>query len=554
MTAMMSKKERQLIDFMSLYSDAGCMGLPSGMDSYKGAHSGLYRPDVRYTSSYVESRGYDKEAQIVSPEMRSALTELHPDMVKRIINNATIMAPDWKHTLFFGLQMFLKRYLNIRITIKMVKTAAALAKAHGIPYPEEGWMIIAKELGGKLPLRIKALPEGSVVSLKNALVVVENTDPRFAWLPSFVETMLIRAVWYPVSVATLSMQIKTDIYGYLQRTSENPDAEIGFKLHDFGARGVSSQESAMIGGASHIVNFMGSDTFEGIIRAMEMYGLSYVDQMPAFSIPATEHSTMTSWGGPKFEVKAFENAINKYGNDYPLLAIVSDSYSLQRAVKEYYGDTLKQKILQTGNTLVVRPDSGDPTTTPVQVVQWLAEKFGAEKNSKGYLVLPKSVRVIQGDGVNQRSIRIIMKNMMNAGFSIENIAFGMGGALLQGVNRDTLKFAQKTCAARVEIGANPEIGYPEDMDQDGWYDVYKDPEGDHGKKSKAGRLAVVQTGPITYETVRIEDLNGRPDALKTVWLNGEFIEEVSFDTVRQRAHTGFLALYEISPFRAKNGH
>ena len=440
--------------------------------------------------------------------------------------------------------MFLKRYACIKITVKMVEQAAKLAKAHGLPFPYEGWMHIATVCNGMLPLRIRALPEGSVVSLKNVLALFENTDTKVPWLPSFIETMSVRAVWYPVTVATLSMMIKIDIYENLVATCENPDAEILFKLHDFGARGASSQETAMIGGSAHIVNFMGSDTFEAIIHTMQMYGLPYLDQMPAFSIPATEHSTMTSWGGPKFEVKAFENMIDQYGYSNALFAVVSDSYSLRRAVQEYWGGTLKAKVLETGNTLVVRPDSGDPETTPVQVVEWLAEKYGCTVNALGFKVLPKAVRVIQGDGVNQRSIRIIMKNLMAAGYSVENIAFGMGGALLQQVDRDLLKFAQKTCAAQVEIGANPEIGYPDGMTDDGWFDVQKDPETDPGKRSKAGRLAVVQIDAVTYETVRIEDLHGRPDALRTIFLNGEITEEVGFAEVRERAKVGFTALVE----------
>ena len=36
-----------------------------------------------------------------------------------------------------------------------------------------------------------------------------------------------------------------------------------FKLHDFGARGVSSLESAMLGGMAHLVNFRGTDTLTG---------------------------------------------------------------------------------------------------------------------------------------------------------------------------------------------------------------------------------------------------------------------------------------------------
>lgn len=536
--------ERRIINFNNLFTPEGVLGITAAADSYKMSHFLQYRPDIRRMVSYIESRGYDKVAQIVSPEMKSALNVLGPDIAKKIVDDATMAAPEWTHTVFFGFQMFAKKFLNARVTVEMVKETAALAKAHGVPFPEEGFLLIATELQGKLPLRIRTVAEGTVLPLKNAMVVVENTDDRFPWLVSYVETALLRAIWYPVTVATLSFNIKLDIYKALVETCENPDAEIMFKLHDFGARGVSSQESAMIGGAAHIVNFMGSDTVEGIIAAMKYYNLPFMDQMPAFSIPAAEHSTITSWGGPKYEPKAFKNMIDKFGSG-PLFAVVSDSYSLRRAVQEYWGETFKGAVLETGNTLVVRPDSGDPTVIPVETVKWLSEKYGFTVNSKGYKVLPKSVRVIQGDGVNQRTIRIILKNLTNPDnrFSAENIAFGMGGALLQQVNRDTLKFAMKACASRIEIGANPEIGNPDGMDNDGWFDVFKDPETDKGKKSKAGRMALVQTGPVDFETVPLNKLNGRTDMLKTVWLNGELVDEVDFVQVRERAQAGFNELF-----------
>jgi len=304
---------RRVINFEALFNDYGMIGLTLAADSYKGSHKDQYRPDMIRMVSYIESRGYDETANIVSPEIRSALRRLGP-VADSIIADALEMTPKWKHTVFFGLQFFIRRMLCQRITVKMVEESIALAAAHGIPFPGEEFMIIATELDGKVPLRIRALAEGSVVNLKNALVVVENTDDRFGWLVSYTETALLRAIWYPTSVATLSFQIKRDIWHYLMLTCDNPDQEIGYKLHDFGARGVSSQESAGIGGSAHIVNFMGTDTLEALVFTMKNYNLPYADLMPAHSIPSAEHSTITSWGGPAFEIKAFANMIKKFGS------------------------------------------------------------------------------------------------------------------------------------------------------------------------------------------------------------------------------------------------
>ena len=45
--------------------------------------------------------------------------------------------------------------------------------------------------------------------------------------------------------------------------------------------------------------------------------------------------------------------------------------------------------------LVIRPDSGDPPTVVVKVLEILGSKFGTTINSKGYKILPDYLRVIQ---------------------------------------------------------------------------------------------------------------------------------------------------------------
>jgi nicotinamide phosphoribosyltransferase len=367
-----------------------------------------------------------------------------------------------------------------------------------------------------MPLRVRAVAEGSVVPLRNVMMTVENTDAEFYWLTSWFETQLMR-IWYPCTVATQSFHIKRDVYRFLQETADDADAEIGFKVHDFGSRGVSSQETAAIGGAAHLVNFMGTDT----MAALLLHRRFYHSEMAGFSIPAAEHSTITSWGREN-EVEAYRNMLVNFARPGALVAVVSDSWNIFEAVEKIWGEQLRQEVVDSGATVVIRPDSGEPVEVVSKVARLLGEKFGYEINSKGYRVL-KNVRIIQGDGVNQESIVQILERLKSEGFSASNIAFGIGGSLLQKVNRDTLRFAYK-CSAIVVDGRLRE--------------VYKQPITDAGKNSKRGRLDLVRREGV-YETVKIEDaetIAAEDSSLRTVYENGELLIDDRLDEIRKRAH------------------
>lgn len=420
-------------------------------------------------------------------------------------------------TLWVGLQVALIAKLAGRVfSGSDIDDAAKFLKAHGEPFNESGWRDMLREHGGHLPIRIKAAPEGSVIPTHNVLMTVENTDPRFYWLPSWLETMLLRATWYPTTVATQSWHIKRTILEYLSETSDAPQAEIGFKLHDFGSRGVSSRESAGIGGMAHLVNFMGSDTIEGIRYANVYYGC----EMSAFSIPAAEHSTITMWGRER-ELDAYRNMVKQFAKPGALFACVSDSYDLLNVCENVWGGELRDEIEKSGATLVVRPDSGNPADIVLKTLQTLERKVGAPKNMRGYKLLPKWLRVIQGDGIDQDSIAEILSTMKAHGYSASNIAFGMGGALLQKIDRDTQKFAFKCSEATVD-GKR--------------VNVFKDPVTDSGKRSKAGRMSLVRReGKLT--TVEGE----QPDCeLVTVFENGEILKRWTLDEVRSRANKALL--------------
>lgn len=451
------------------------------VDAYKTSMKWQYPAGTEYVSSYIEAR-----------------------------------KNPWAQVTFFGLQHILEE-LARPITAEDVEFADAYWTSQGLPFNKADWMKIVTKYNGLLPLKIQAAPEGTRMQHGNVLVQVVNTDPEFFWLTTWVETKMLR-VWYPTTVASLSAAIRDMIKLRLEQTADDPDAELLFKLHDFGARGVSSVESAGIGGASHLLNFMGTDTGPALLHAMRYYGAAKTGT--AASIPASEHSTMTSWGRNN-EATAFENMLNKFGNG--LVAVVSDSYDIYNAVDNIWGDELRDRVEKMEGMLVVRPDSGDPTAVPVEVVRRLDARFGSTINAKGYKVL-NNVRVIQGDGINIDSIQIIMDRLIEQGYSVSNIAFGMGGALLQGPNRDTLGFAMKASAARIN-GV--------------WTDVFKDPVTDTGKRSKKGRLALVRKNE-EFQTIREDEMTGYSlypgvNKLETVFENGEVLVRPEWNEVVSRA-------------------
>ena len=330
-------------------------------------------------------------------------------------------------------------------------------------------------------------------------------------------------VWYPTTVATLSAAARGIILAALELSSEDPKGQIGFRLHDFGTRGSTTMNAAAIGGLAHLVNFSGTDTVPALLAGAEWYH----EEMAGFSIPAMEHSTVTSWGR-RSEVQAFRNMLARFGGPGKTVAMVVDSYDVDEAVGTLIGVELKDEILASGGTVVIRPDSGDPRIVVTRILRVLARAFGSEVNHRGYRVLNPAVRVLQGDGMDLDAIQDVYQSVMTDGWSAENVTVGMGGGLLQKVDRDTMRFAMK--ASAIEI--------------DGiWADVYKDPKSDPGKRSKRGRLALVNnstawndySNKTELETVRVEQLAGRTDILRPVFRDGVLLVDDTFAAIRKRA-------------------
>lgn len=455
------------------------------VDSYKNSHPEMFPPKTTKLFYYFESRG-----------------------------------GEFKKTLVNGLQGILARYFTTPITHADVEEAAQFNLLHGEPFARESWDYIVDKYNGYLPIKIRAVPEGLLIPTHNVLFTVESTDERVPWVAGAVETILER-VWYPITVGTLSWEIKQDILSALESSSDDPLGQIPFKLHDFGARGVSSHESAEIGGAAHLINFMGSDNIEGIRYANFMYD----EKMAGFSIPAGEHSIITSWM-KKGERDAYANIIKRFGGKYPLIAFPTDSYDHFNAVSNILGKDLKQQIIECGSMVVVRPDSGDPRKIVAETLKRLDVAFGSVTNKKGFKVL-NHVRVLQGDGVNRESISGILEDTLNGRFSIDNIAFGMGGALLQKVDRDTCKFAYK-CSGGIVDGE--------------YRDIFKDPVTDPGKKSMVGELELFHDVNGYYTITRQELIDNQfrtgdeVSVLQTVYENGPRFAHEKLSVVRARSN------------------
>lgn len=458
-------------------------------DSYKLSHWKQYPPGTKRVSSYVEARGVD-----------SNLFGIRTEIVH------------------FGLQYFIKEYLMRPTTMRDIDEATAIAEKHGVPFNREGWLYILRNHAGFMPVRITGLPEGTVVEKGTVQAQIENLDEETFWVTSYIETALLRAIWYPSTVATMSREIKKVIAKYNAMTADN--ALLDFQLHDFGARGSSCFESSLLAGAAHLVNFTGTDTIHAL-PFIDRYYDGDPEKSYGLSIPASEHSTMTAWGRER-EKEAYENMVDIYGGEGRIVSVVSDSYDIYNAISEIWGNQLLEKVKTHGGTVVIRPDSGDPILTVQKCLMLMEEKFGVTTNSKGFKVLPPYVRIIQGDGINIKSIDEILKMMQNLGFSSENIVFGMGGALHQKLNRDTLKYSMK-CNAIYRNGV--------------WQDVYKSPTDASWKNSKPGRQAVINVNGRLLSIAKEETQPHEKDHLQVVYDRGIPREGMfsTFDEVKERA-------------------
>ena len=474
------------------------------IDSYKASHYWMYPKGLEQVFSYIAPRYINGEEN------------------KELLKNI----------LFLIDRSFIIDNLARPIIMDDIDQAEEILKQHGLPFNREGWEYILDKHGGYLPIKIWTLDEGTVVKPGIPVAIVYNTDRNLPWLTSYVETALLRSIWYPTTVGTVSLAVKNILEKYLLESSENVYETLPFMLHDFGARGVSSYQSAAIGGMAHLVNFMGTDTVPAI-----QYVKKYFDDedsyMPAYSVDATEHSVMTQYG-PVGTTHAYAGVhddfiaglwreANKQGK--PILSVVIDSYDWKATVDSLVNTIQSSADIKT--KLVLRPDSGDI----VEVLEYIINRLSVRRNSLGYRVLPDNVGILWGDGVDHIQISKVLEELVTVRkIAASNFVFGMGGALLQKVNRDTLGFAQK--ASFSVYNENVGIG------------ICKRTSGKESYSGVIGTKFIDKARTVMVKYYTIQEFEDDTD-MKCIFDNGSVSSEflnTSFESVRIRASSSMNEL------------
>jgi nicotinamide phosphoribosyltransferase len=440
----------------------------------------------------------------------------------------------------FGMQMLLWKTLANPITREDIEEAAEFCAANGTLFYREGWERILNECGGMLPVKIRTVREGTPVPSGNVIVTVEAVGDFF-WLASYIETFLLRGIWYPTTIATNDRAFKKELKQLFEISGASMDMLV-WMLNDFGARGVPAAEVAEIGGCAHMPSFMGSDTIEGI-RAANVY---YYEAMASFGVPATEHSIECSFGlDEEGEEEYLEHIITTLARPGGIVSIVIDGKDVYRATRMLCSPKFVELIKNCKAKIVLRPDSGDMMVIVPWILEQLRVAFGVVFNDKGYMKFAANVGVIQGDGIDMLTARSLIGKIVVQKYQADVIVLGSGGGLLQKVNRDTYKFAQKASAIRVDAsreGGAERIARTVESDvvlaPDGaWIAISKDPVTDPGKQSKAGRVSLARntvTGEFkSYDLDRDTLEADWEDALVTVYDCGVLYNAITLAEVRE---------------------
>lgn len=429
----------------------------------------------------------------------------------------------------FGVEFYKRTFLDRPFTWEDIDEAEVFFNKHfatsedGTVFNREMFEYILEEYGGYFPVKIKCAPEGTVVKAGNVIATVECDDPKCATIVSFLETSLLRCIWYGSTVATISYHFKKVLREYGVHTGVvNINEWLAYAMHDFASRGVSSSESCVLGGMAHLTQFFGSDNLEAIYAAEKIYG---DEEIRGYSVVASEHSVMGS-KGKDGEFEVIERIFKRYGKPGAIIACVNDTYDMDKHL-DYICDVLGDRLEKSSCRWVTRPDSGEPKVSVARCLNRLWARFGGTINEKGFKVLNPCVRVIQGDGIDITTIEEILQTIVKEGFSVENVIFGCGGGLLQKCNRDTLRFAMKASWLKV---SGKEVS------------VFKCPVTQPDKASLAGRLSLYDIDTVdTFKTLSdadlmmIGDMFSFEEVLKTTYSNGTFFAPDTMETIAARS-------------------
>lgn len=387
---------------------------------------------------------------------------------------------------------------------------------------------------GYLPLKIKALPEGTLCPIGVPCLTITNTVDHAYWLVNYLETILSCTVWQPITSATIAHEYRKLLNKFALETTGNTDF-VQWQGHDFSMRGMGSLESACTSGAGHLLSFTGTDTVPAISFLEQYYGANVEEELVGASVPATEHSVMCM-GTKDDEVGTFKRLLDMYPKG--ILSVVSDTWDLWKVLTEYL-PALKDQVLARDGKLVIRPDSGDPVDIicgtdrysasrgPVEkgVIELLWETFGGKVNEYGYKELDPHIGAIYGDSITLDRAKTICERLKAKGFASTNIVLGIGSYTYQHNTRDTFGFAVKAT-----YGELTENGKVEERE------IFKAPVTDSGeKKSKKGRL-LVEEGEDGELVCRDQVTKTQEEAglLEVVFLDGKLVKNQTLGEIRIR--------------------
>lgn len=409
---------------------------------------------------------------------------------------------------------------------------------------------------GYLPIEIKALPEGSVCPIRVPMMTIKNTLPEFFWLTNYLETLISSVLWLPCTSATSARLYKKELKRHAKRTSFPEDVNIGFACHDFSMRGMAGIEAAIVSGMAHMTSFCGSETIPAIRAVEEYYNADSSKELVAATVPATEHSVMCA-GGKEDELETFRRLICEV---YPngIVSIVSDTWDFWQVVEDFL-PKLKKEIIARDGRVVIRPDSGDPVdiicglrTNPhfnTRIVEgryyccyapfdidseyveisegqyygayyMLGKTFGWNTTDTGFRYPSTKVGLLYGDSITLERQKQIYMRLEGASMAACNLVLGVGSFTYQFKSRDSLGFAVKATACKI----NGELK-----------EIFKQPKTDDGtKNSLKGLIAIYEENGTYVAKDCVSEAEEMTGALEPVFVNGSLVKDYSLSEIRER--------------------
>ncbi|AUR84809.1 nicotinate phosphoribosyltransferase family protein [Vibrio phage 1.063.O._10N.261.45.C7] len=535
---------------------------PAQTDFYKMFHRTAYHPDItKVYSNYTSRNGRLSNVKGNKEVVFVGLQYFIKD----------VLIKEWNET-FFDLPK--------EVAIKYIKriTDNCLGFDYDASHFEELHNL------GYLPISIKALPEGVSVPYGVPPVTFINTVDGFQWLSNYIETVFSTENWLIQTSATTAK-------AYLENTIKAFDSAglprdlVPFMCHDFSMRGMAGRHAAAMSGFGHLTSFAGTDTIPAILFAEKYYNADVEKELVGVSVPATEHSTATSYitsmsqekGISKLEAEV--DYVRYLMSKVPtgILSHVSDSFDFWKFVSEGL-PMLEESILAREGKLVVRPDSGCPVkvltgytvdwstsySDAVEALESLEYLSDSQKRSKGECV-PLSdgsfylVDGIFGDEViscwEQKGLIECLGDIFGTtksptGLKLlhDNIGAIYGDSITIERQQEIItRLEAKGYAALVVLGVGSYSYQYVTRDTHGsavkatWVekagngvDVFKDPKTDSKKKSAKGLIRIeLEDGVYAMYDQQTQEQEQQGE-LKEVFRDSKLLHETSLAEIRER--------------------